>query len=709
MRTYFISICLIIISNCIICQTSTDSLLLEAKKNHINSNFVQALESLLILKNQFEIHNDYYNLCNIHLQLGLLYMDWKISDKAIESFTDCINFNKKFRCGIDKSYLNGQLAKAYLLANKPDSAIVYFSYEYAYYANQNQTKAQIASLYEMTAVYSQLSDYSKIISCNLEIFRLSESLKDTAEMIKALNNIGFTHKNMGNDEYAIKYFEKIMIINSTFNQSNINQIEILINIADLNVKLKRDDEALKLLNKALMYAEQNKDTISQIVVLHRQASVYFNCNKSKIAIKKAEQSKMLLTETTPLKYLLSTYKLLFSLYFVNKNEELQLQNFELYEHALLRKNELERKESEALRSAYRVIEENERKIEQLTRENELKQAEMIQIELRAENNQKQAEILLNEKEIAEVNLQREKLEKEKTKLQLLAYQSQCEANSKDIAIQALEKDRQINTLKMKKAELEATQNKMKIDILIKDNRFKILVRNFLIVLISFLIAFVIFAYRNFRVMLTKKRKIIEDQQIIHRQEIEIQNAKISKAEAESEQAKLKLKNENLKADKMKSELRLKQRQLLSFTMLISRKNCFLLKLKEIILSELKDMKGISDKIQKINHSIDNHIQFDDDWENFRLYFEEVHGEFFKKMKELVPNLSQNDLKHCALSRLNLSLKEVAEMLAISVQGVKQARYRLREKIGLPAKTNLYDYLINVGENNNSFYKNIVKN
>ena len=53
-------------------------------------------------------------------------------------------------------------------------------------------------------------------------------------------------------------------------------------------------------------------------------------------------------------------------------------------------------------------------------------------------------------------------------------------------------------------------------------------------------------------------------------------------------------------------------------------------------------------------------------------------------------------------RMNLSTKEVAQLMNISVRGVEISRYRLRKKLAISTETSLFDYLIRVqakGENN----------
>ena len=54
-----------------------------------------------------------------------------------------------------------------------------------------------------------------------------------------------------------------------------------------------------------------------------------------------------------------------------------------------------------------------------------------------------------------------------------------------------------------------------------------------------------------------------------------------------------------------------------------------------------------------------------------------------------------DLRFCALLRLNLSTKDIAQMTNLTIRGVEAARYRLRKKLDIPDGTGLVDFLIDL--------------
>ena len=92
-------------------------------------------------------------------------------------------------------------------------------------------------------------------------------------------------------------------------------------------------------------------------------------------------------------------------------------------------------------------------------------------------------------------------------------------------------------------------------------------------------------------------------------------------------------------------------------------------------------------------NFDNKI--DEDWEQFSHHFDQVHVNFMERLRKKYPQITANDEKLCAYLRLNLSTKETAQMMNISVRGVEASRYRLRKKLGLSNEENLVEFMMRV--------------
>lgn len=151
----------------------------------------------------------------------------------------------------------------------------------------------------------------------------------------------------------------------------------------------------------------------------------------------------------------------------------------------------------------------------------------------------------------------------------------------------------------------------------------------------------------------------------------------------------------LKNEKLESELLHKSKEMASSTMSIINKNKVLQVLKEE-LTEQKQVLGTqfpNKYYNKLIQIIDQNISSEDDWAVFQSNFDRIHENFFRNLKLTYPDITPNDLKLCAYLRLNLSTKDIAHLLNISIRGVEVARYRLRKKMNIPSEKNLIDFMI----------------
>ena len=150
----------------------------------------------------------------------------------------------------------------------------------------------------------------------------------------------------------------------------------------------------------------------------------------------------------------------------------------------------------------------------------------------------------------------------------------------------------------------------------------------------------------------------------------------------------------LKNEKLETEIDYKNKELANSTMHLISKNEFISKVKNQLNSIASHTSATTSKeLRKIAKDIDRNLASDDDWEQFEIHFDQVHGDFSKKLKAAYPQLTNQDLKLCAFLKLNMSTKEIAQMLNITVRGVELSRYRLRKKLELDRSENLTDFIL----------------
>jgi len=157
----------------------------------------------------------------------------------------------------------------------------------------------------------------------------------------------------------------------------------------------------------------------------------------------------------------------------------------------------------------------------------------------------------------------------------------------------------------------------------------------------------------------------------------------------------------LKNEKLEAEINYKQKELATTSMHLVQKNKLLLKIKEVLLPLLKldAIKNHSEDLKKVLRLLNDAERRDTDWEQFAVHFDHVHSNFLKTLKEKFPNLSPNDLKLCAYLKMNLSSKEIAQLMSITIRAVEVSRYRLRKKLQVSSDTNLFDFIIQVTSQN----------
>jgi DNA-binding CsgD family transcriptional regulator len=170
--------------------------------------------------------------------------------------------------------------------------------------------------------------------------------------------------------------------------------------------------------------------------------------------------------------------------------------------------------------------------------------------------------------------------------------------------------------------------------------------------------------------------------------IEENNRLLEIKELEIEQQLMKLENEKLILD-----VDLKNKELAATSMNLNSKNELLAFIKEDLKKTSESNNSLS--VKSVIRTINKNITEEDSWKVFKEAFDNADKDFLKKIKQAHSSLTPNDLRLCAYLRLNLSSKEIAPLLNISLRSVEIKRYRLRKKMDLHHEQGLVEYIISV--------------
>ncbi|MCU4164109.1 tetratricopeptide repeat protein [Carboxylicivirga caseinilyticus] len=143
------------------------------------------------------------------------------------------------------------------------------------------------------------------------------------------------------------------------------------------------------------------------------------------------------------------------------------------------------------------------------------------------------------------------------------------------------------------------------------------------------------------------------------------------------------------------KLNFKKKELASQTLHLLQKNSFIQELNDN-LENLKNIPKEFDKdYKRIQLMLKREAASDNYWEAFKTYFKEVHNDFDKKIQSVYPGISEKELRLASFLKMNLSTKEIADLMNVLPDSVLKSKYRLKQKLNLDKEQDLYEYLLSL--------------
>lgn len=155
----------------------------------------------------------------------------------------------------------------------------------------------------------------------------------------------------------------------------------------------------------------------------------------------------------------------------------------------------------------------------------------------------------------------------------------------------------------------------------------------------------------------------------------------------------------LKAEQAERELTHKKQEIVSMAMSLVQKNELVEKLKANLsqlrrtISAKTESAEITESIGAVILDLDQAKSSEESWKLFEQQFESVHQDFIKTLLFRFPELTKAEVRLCVLLKIQLSTKEIAQLLFLSPRSVETYRLNLRRKFDLPANTNLTEFLL----------------
>ncbi|TVP49169.1 MAG: hypothetical protein EA341_09685, partial [Mongoliibacter sp.] len=221
---------------------------------------------------------------------------------------------------------------------------------------------------------------------------------------------------------------------------------------------------------------------------------------------------------------------------------------------------------------------------------------------------------------------------------------------------SLEKEIATSSLDISAARLKSEESRYRIEKINKEKQKQLFIRNSLIATIIAL-SLIVFLVINRRRLKTK----------------------IALEKAESEKML------------MEQEIMSAKERIKSFTSNIIEKTSLIEKLEEQLNGNIQS----SEQQQLISELSQQTILTEDDWLKFKSLFDKIYPNFFQNLKKGAAGITLAEQRMAALTRMELSSKQMAAMLGISVDSVHKTRQRLRQRLQIGSDSNLDEYIADI--------------
>lgn len=161
-------------------------------------------------------------------------------------------------------------------------------------------------------------------------------------------------------------------------------------------------------------------------------------------------------------------------------------------------------------------------------------------------------------------------------------------------------------------------------------------------------------------------------------------------------ARSRNKRTKLEKEKLEKDMIIKNKELTTNVLYLLQKNELIINITSRLLKLKDKLKEENvEPVQRIIHDLQA-LTDKEVWKEFEVRFQDVHEEFYQKLKEQFPDLSPAEIKLAAFLRLNMTTKEIASITGQSINSLEVARYRLRKKLEITSQeVNLVNFLLNI--------------
>ncbi len=526
--------------------------------------------------------------------------------------------------------------------------------------NETASKEEIIILnFYLSKLHLKSNNINASYSCLESVYPLVDDLSNTLLKVHFYRNLGRLLYKADAYELSIRYLKRAK---SQINEKNLNDLKVLINIeiriANNYSKLNEHSRALQILNNLNIKYQDNNDVNFRSKILYELADAHYMADSLDRFYEFLNRSAKLLKVENSKDSIrhVQIIKRKGDYFFIQKDYEAAM-NYYLQSYSFNRSYNDRYKINTSISKLLRLTE----------------TAWHL-------NDFKSMEIFLNQADSLVVNNVNVDIKQNYVKRSKQYWKLHYEKKGNNKSLKKYYKYVDLaDNISSKKEQLLRLANKNYFETreqelssnmeLIKANSDLLLVRKKLIQRIALIIILILVVILISLVLYFKLRHKIQEM-----------NFKVS--ETDRKIAEIELKNVKLKEQNLKQEISLKNSELTN----LRAANTVKIKTTEYLLQNINELLSKREisivDFKQFSYQLENQLNREKKLAVLQNDTEMLDSGFLERLKDKHSNLSKTEREHCVYIRLNMSIKEIAELLGMTNSSLRVARHRIRKKLNL---------------------------
>ncbi len=385
----------------------------QADQYKTQKHYPQYINTLFQLKRQYEEAKDYSSLAYILLEIGDVYYQWGVYEKAVDYYGRASDPSySQYLSATDQRTIALKNADAHSQLGSYTKAQTLYEALYKKWSDMWTEKEKLYIVNQLANILKKTERYEEAIVYEKKVLEFQLAFKDSSEIANAYNNLGATLKKLNRNAEALTYFQKAHdYYPATSSKQNLAIILLNLGITHQTEGdyAKANDyfsQALEL-NKKQNNQEETARTYNYIASNHLFLKEYNE------AIVFAEAAERIAASKKLFALMEVSYRILWQAHELQKDNESALQSYRQYaavKDTIMYRNKLEERE---LVNRLREAEKLENRIQTLLSENELQQAELNRVQLESKNKAAEIELIQRHNELNEIRAKQVQLQQEK--------------------------------------------------------------------------------------------------------------------------------------------------------------------------------------------------------------------------------------------------------------------------------------------------------